>query len=176
MKTGAQGIGRCLGLFCCPAIWIRDSGNRVLSRARRRSYAENLRQMRRTVDRRTGDGFLSGELLEVCELWLVSGRSARAAWPACPPGASPCEQVRMTHKEKETYNVEKMLRTDQSIKLGLCDCGGLRLTSGSVTVHFSREEFQAFAEWIGRIAPIVAQQSLGQAPTVPPLTPSKVCH
>lgn len=82
----------------------------------------------------------------------------------------------MTHKEKETYNVEKMLRTDQSIKLGLCDCGGLRLTSGSVTVHFSREEFQAFAEWIGRIAPIVAQQSLGQAPTVPPLTPSKVCH
>lgn len=72
--------------------------------------------------------------------------------------------------------MDKMLGTDRSMKLGLCDCGGVRLTSGPVTVHFSREEFQVFAEWIGQIVPIVAQPALGQAPAVRQPTPSKVCH
>lgn len=132
--------------------------------------------MRRTVDRRTADGFLPGEPLEVRELWLVSGGGARAAWPAYLPGVSPCAQVKTTHTDKENCNVEKMLRTDQSMKLVLCDCGGLRITSGAMTIHFSREEFQVFAETVGRLASIVAQPSLDQALKATRSNVSEVCH
>jgi hypothetical protein len=79
-------------------------------------------------------------------------------------------------KTKEKYHVEKMLGTDQSMKLVLCDCGGLRLTSGSVTIHFTREEFQVFAETIGRLASIVAQPTPGQASKTTRSKVSEVCH
>jgi len=110
------------------------------------------------------------------ELQLVSRGDARAAWPAYPPGASPCVQVRTTYTDKEIYNVEKMLGTDQPMKLVLCDCGGLRLSSGPMTIHFTREEFQVFAAAVGRLASIVAQPSLGQASAIPQATQSEVCH
>lgn len=72
--------------------------------------------------------------------------------------------------------MEKMLRTDQPMKLVLCDCGGLRLSSGSITIHFTREEFQTFATAVGRLASIVAQPSLGQASAILQATQSEVCH
>ena len=72
--------------------------------------------------------------------------------------------------------MEKMLRTDQSMKLVLCDCGGLRLVSGQVTIHFTREEFQVFAESVARLASIVAQPSLGQAVKSTRSSTSEVCH
>lgn len=176
MKTGAQGVGRRLGLFCCPAIWSHDGEEPPPMRVMRRDYAEDLRQMRRTIDWGTCDGLLPGEALEVRELWLASRGDACAARPAYPPSASPCLQVRTTHTDKETYNVEKMFGTDQPMKLVLCDCGGLRLTSGPMTIHFTREEFQMFAGSIGRLAAIVAQPSLGQVSAIPQATPSEVCH
>ncbi len=98
------------------------------------------------------------------------------AWPAYPPGASPYVQVRTTHTDKEKRNVEKLLRTDQPMKLVLCDCGGLRLISGAMTIHFSREEFQAFAAAVGRLASIVAQPSLGQTSQATRSGASEVCH
>ncbi len=72
--------------------------------------------------------------------------------------------------------MEKMLRTDQAMKLVLCDCGGLRFTSGPMTIHFTREEFQVFAETVGRLASIVAQPPLGQTSKTARSTASEVCH
>ena len=69
-----------------------------------------------------------------------------------------------------------MLRTDQPMKLVLCDCGGLRLSSGPMTIHFTCEEFQVFAESVGRLASIVAQPSLGQAPKATRPKVGEVCH
>jgi hypothetical protein len=79
-------------------------------------------------------------------------------------------------KPREKGNVEKMFGPDQPMKLVLCDCGGFRLTSGPMTIHFTREEFQMFAGSIGRLAAIVAQPSLGQVSAIPQVTPSEVCH
>lgn len=72
--------------------------------------------------------------------------------------------------------MDKMLATDRSIKLVLCDCGGLRLSSGPLTIHFTREEFQAFAESVGRLASIVAQPTLDQALKGTRSNVSEVCH
>lgn len=82
----------------------------------------------------------------------------------------------MTHTDKEKCDVEKIFEPDQPMKLLLCDCGGLRLTSGPMTIHFTRGEFQIFARSIGRLAAIVAQPSLGQVSAIPQATPSEVCH
>ncbi len=72
--------------------------------------------------------------------------------------------------------MEKMLGTDQPMKLVLCDCGGLRLSSGPMTIHFTREEFQVFAESVGRLASIVAQPSIGQGSKTTRSKVSEVCH
>lgn len=72
--------------------------------------------------------------------------------------------------------MEKMLRADQSMKLALCDCGGFRLSSGPMTIHFTREEFQMFAESVGRLASIVAQPSFGEASKTIRSKVSEVCH
>jgi len=69
-----------------------------------------------------------------------------------------------------------MFGTDQPMKLLLCDCGGLRLSSGPMTIHFTREEFQAFAAAVGRLASIVAQPPPGQASKTTPSKVSEVCH
>jgi hypothetical protein len=72
--------------------------------------------------------------------------------------------------------VEKMLGTDRSRKLVLCDCGGFRLSSGPMTIHFTREEFQVFAEAVGRLASIVAQPTFGQTSNTTRPNVSEVCH
>lgn len=72
--------------------------------------------------------------------------------------------------------MEKILRMDQPMKLALCDCGGFRLSSGPITIHFTREEFQAFAESVGRLASIVAQPSFGEASKTIRSKVSEVCH
>ena len=72
--------------------------------------------------------------------------------------------------------MEKMFGTDQPMKLVLCDCGGLRLSSGPMTIHFTREVFQVFAESVGRLASIVAQPPLGQASKTTRPKVSEVCH
>lgn len=120
-------------------------------------------------------GSLPGEVLEVCELWLVSRRDAGASQPGYQSGTPPGVQVR-TGTTKEKYNVEKMFGTDQPIKLVVCDCGGLRLSSGPMSIHFTREEFQVFAESVGRLASIVAQPTLGQSSKPTRSNASEVCH
>ena len=72
--------------------------------------------------------------------------------------------------------MEKTMGTDRSIKLTLCDCGGLRLSSGPVTIHFTQDEFQLFAEAVGRLASIVALPTLGRTSktTRPKIT--EACH
>lgn len=72
--------------------------------------------------------------------------------------------------------METMSGTDQSMKLVLCNCGGLRLSSGPMTIHFTREEFQVFAEAVGRLALIVAQPTFGQASKSSRLNVSEACH
>lgn len=72
--------------------------------------------------------------------------------------------------------MEKQMGTDLSIKLTVCDCGGLRLSSGPVTIHFTRDEFQMFAEAVGRLASIVAQPTLGRTTKATRPKISEACH
>jgi hypothetical protein len=72
--------------------------------------------------------------------------------------------------------VEKQMGADLSIKLTVCDCGGFRLSSGPVTIHFTRDEFQMFAEAVGRLASIVAQPTLGRTTKATRPKISEVCH
>lgn len=111
------------------------------------------------------------------ELRVVPGRDAGAFKPGYQSGTSPCVQLRTeNNRTKEKYTVDKMLGTDRSMKLVLCDCGGLRLISGSVTIHFSREEFQAFAAAVGRLASIVALPTIDKALKATRTSVSEVCH
>jgi hypothetical protein len=72
--------------------------------------------------------------------------------------------------------MEKMLQSDGRMKLVLCGCGKLHMTCGSVTVHFTRDEFQAFAESVRRIAAIIAQPSASGASTEAQDAFSGMCH
>lgn len=72
--------------------------------------------------------------------------------------------------------MEKRLGSDQPMRLVLCDCGGLRLSSGPMTIHFSRDQFQAFASAVGRLASIVAQPMFGQESKPARSNVSEVCH
>ena len=83
--------------------------------------------------------------------------------------------TKLTETKKES-NMEKLLGAGQSMKLVLCDCGGLRLSSGPMTIHFSREEFQAFAAAVGRLASIVAKPAFGETSSAPHANTSEVCH
>ncbi len=40
----------------------------------------------------------------------------------------------------------------QQLKLNVCDCSRIHLTYGSITLHFEREEFLAFAMQLTRMA------------------------
>lgn len=62
------------------------------------------------------------------------------------------------------------------MKLVLCDCGKLHMTVGSVTLHFTRDEFQVFAESVRRLARIVAQPSMSQPLVSAQPSPREVCH
>ena len=72
--------------------------------------------------------------------------------------------------------MEKLLGSDQPMKLVLCDCGGLRLSSCPMTIHFSREEFEVFAAAVGRLASIVAKPTLGEGARAARSNVSEVCH
>jgi hypothetical protein len=72
--------------------------------------------------------------------------------------------------------MEKMFGSDQPMKLVLCDCGGLRLSSGPMTIHFTREEFQTFAAAVGRLASIVALPTIDKALKATRTSVSEVCH
>lgn len=72
--------------------------------------------------------------------------------------------------------MKNTLQIDGAMKLVLCDCGKLHVTVGSVTLHFTRDEFQVFAESIRRLAAIVAQPSENQTLMAPQLTSTQVCH
>lgn len=45
------------------------------------------------------------------------------------------------------------------LKLNVCNCGGINLTYGSVTFHFEKEEFLAYAMHVGRMATHVTNAS-----------------
>ena len=71
--------------------------------------------------------------------------------------------------------MDTRLPTDGQTKLVLCGCGRLHMTCGSVTLHFSREEFLAFAHSVTRIAAIV-KQPLAALAAAGPDAHTGVCH
>jgi hypothetical protein len=71
---------------------------------------------------------------------------------------------------------EKYVSTDGEMKLVLCGCDKLHVTVGLTTLHFTRDEFQIFAETIRRLAAIVAQPSFGKTSLMPRSSPSEVSH
>lgn len=44
----------------------------------------------------------------------------------------------------------------QQLKLNVCDCSRIHLTYGSITLHFEKEEFLAYARQLTRMAAHVA--------------------
>lgn len=72
--------------------------------------------------------------------------------------------------------MKNTLSTDGEPKLVLCGCGKLHVTLGFITLHFTSDEFQIFAETIRRLAAIVAQPSFGKTSLMPRSSPSEVCH
>ena len=48
--------------------------------------------------------------------------------------------------------MENFIHGNGQVKLNVCGCGKLHFTYGPITLHFDREEFQAFAEVVGQLA------------------------
>ena len=48
--------------------------------------------------------------------------------------------------------MDNVIHGQPQVKLNVCGCGSLHFTYGRITLHFGREEFQAFAEVVGRLA------------------------
>ena len=44
------------------------------------------------------------------------------------------------------------MTSSQHLKLNACNCGRIHLTYGSVTLHFTKEEFLAYAMYVGKMA------------------------
>ncbi|WNM61690.1 hypothetical protein [Candidatus Nitrospira neomarina] len=42
--------------------------------------------------------------------------------------------------------------SSQQLKLNVCDCSRIHLTYGSITLHFEKEEFLAYATQLTRMA------------------------
>lgn len=61
-------------------------------------------------------------------------------------------------------------------KLAVCGCGRLHVTYGSITLHFDREEFQVFAESIGRLASMLKRSSLGSVSAHTGSSNVHICH
>ncbi|NGZ10504.1 MAG: hypothetical protein CV088_14135 [Nitrospira sp. LK70] len=72
--------------------------------------------------------------------------------------------------------MKNTLQANGAMKLVLCDCGKLHVTLGSVTLHFTRNEFQKFAESIGRLAAIVGQSAPFRASAGAGSSLSEGCH
>jgi len=61
-------------------------------------------------------------------------------------------------------------------KLAVCGCGRLHVTYGSITLHFDKEEFQIFADSIGRLASMLKQSSLSSMPAHKGSSSAHMCH
>jgi len=72
--------------------------------------------------------------------------------------------------------MDNLGRNNGPIKLVMCGCGRLHVTSGSVTLHFQREEFLVFAEGVGRLASMVKQSPTGMLPGSRVGAQTEVCH
>ncbi len=48
--------------------------------------------------------------------------------------------------------MDNVIQGQPQAKLNVCGCGSLHFTYGPITLHFGREEFQVFAEAVGRLA------------------------
>lgn len=77
---------------------------------------------------------------------------------------------------ERNMNMKKTLGTDDPIKLVLCDCGKLHVTCGPVTLHFTRDEFLAYADSVRRLAAIIAQPSTSLVLSSAQASPMEVCH
>lgn len=62
------------------------------------------------------------------------------------------------------------------LKLAVCGCGRLHVTYGSITLHFEREEFQVFADSIGRLASMLKQSSLDSVSAHAGSSSVHMCH
>ncbi len=72
--------------------------------------------------------------------------------------------------------MENVVQGKGQAALNLCGCGKLHFTYGPVTLHFEREEFQAFAETVCRLA--YQSRHIVDMPNVTTVSPGpgSVCH
>lgn len=71
---------------------------------------------------------------------------------------------------------EETMHGNGQSKLAVCSCGRLHVTYGSITLHFDRDEFQAFADSIGRLAAMLKQSSLGSVSAHKGSSSAHMCH
>ena len=73
--------------------------------------------------------------------------------------------------------MDNVIQGQPQAKLNVCGCGSLHFTYGPITLHFCREEFQAFAQTVGRLASQVSDVEDNHDPmTIAPTRPDTVCH
>ena len=86
-------------------------------------------------------------------------------------------QIGLNHDQRRrNMSTKKPMTAESPMKLVLCDCGKLHVTWGSVTLHFTHDEFLLFAESARRLAAIVAQPPSNQASAATPSTITEMCH
>jgi hypothetical protein len=72
--------------------------------------------------------------------------------------------------------MEDVMHGEGQAKLALCGCGKLHFTYGPVTLHFDRDEFQRFAESVGRLGAIVKRSTHGVAHESRLSPSANICH
>jgi hypothetical protein len=73
--------------------------------------------------------------------------------------------------------MEKFIHSKGQAALNVCGCGKLHFTYGPITLHFEHEEFQVFAEVVGRLAAQVPDVDEHPDPVTIALTRADtICH
>lgn len=72
--------------------------------------------------------------------------------------------------------MENFIRGKEQAKLNVCGCGRLHFTYGPITLHFEREEFQVFAEVVGRLAAQIPCVEDNPGPVTRAPRTETICH
>ena len=72
--------------------------------------------------------------------------------------------------------MDNVIHGNGQAALNVCGCGRLHFTYGPITLHFDRDEFQMFADVVGRLAAQVpcVEDHLGPLARVP--RTETICH
>lgn len=83
-------------------------------------------------------------------------------------------QILITPKR---HHMGHVVHGNRRVKLNVCTCGKLHFTYGPITLHFDRDEFQVFAEVVGKLAAQIPYSEDHPASMIIAATkPDLLCH